>query len=142
MDSPTTAFIPRARPNPTAGTHPQPVAFYSPDTFNFTVLDVCRNGKTLTVKSVGENLPLVPDDDIRWLPPARARLLPDRPGPTLQVDDGFDRAWRRVGLALGQRDAARRHAACRHTLLLMHCSGLARLLILRPVGAHPSTAGR
>jgi outer membrane protein assembly factor BamC len=33
-------------------------------------------------------------------PPARARLLADRPAPTLQVDDGFDRAWRRVGLAL------------------------------------------
>jgi outer membrane protein assembly factor BamC len=33
-------------------------------------------------------------------PPARARLLDDRPAPTLQVDDGFDRAWRRVGLAL------------------------------------------
>jgi len=32
--------------------------------------------------------------------PARARMLTDRPGPTLQVDDGFDRAWRRVGLAL------------------------------------------
>jgi outer membrane protein assembly factor BamC len=32
--------------------------------------------------------------------PARARVLTDRPGPTLQVDDGFDRAWRRVGLAL------------------------------------------
>ena len=32
--------------------------------------------------------------------PARARTLTDRPGPTLQVDDGFDRAWRRVGLAL------------------------------------------
>jgi outer membrane protein assembly factor BamC len=32
--------------------------------------------------------------------PARARLLTDRPGPTLQVDDGFDRAWRRVGVAL------------------------------------------
>lgn len=31
---------------------------------------------------------------------ARARVLADRPGPTLQVDDGFDRAWRRVGLAL------------------------------------------
>ena len=27
-------------------------------------------------------------------------MLTDRPGPTLQVDDGFDRAWRRVGLAL------------------------------------------
>ncbi len=30
----------------------------------------------------------------------RARLLADRPGPTLQLDDGFDRAWRRVGIAL------------------------------------------
>lgn len=33
-------------------------------------------------------------------PVARARLLTDRPVPTLQVDDSFDRAWRRVGLAL------------------------------------------
>ena len=32
--------------------------------------------------------------------PARARLIDGRPGPTLQVDDGFDRAWRRVGIAL------------------------------------------
>jgi outer membrane protein assembly factor BamC len=32
--------------------------------------------------------------------PARARLLPNQPGASLQVDDGFDRAWRRVGLAL------------------------------------------
>ncbi len=32
--------------------------------------------------------------------PARARLLTDRPGATLQIDDGFDRAWRRVGVAL------------------------------------------
>ena len=31
---------------------------------------------------------------------ARARMLPDTPTPTLQVDDGFDRAWRRVGVAL------------------------------------------
>jgi len=31
---------------------------------------------------------------------ARARLLADRPSATLQVDDGFDRAWRRVGVAL------------------------------------------
>ncbi len=30
----------------------------------------------------------------------RARLLPDQSTPSLQVDDGFDRAWRRVGLAL------------------------------------------
>jgi outer membrane protein assembly factor BamC len=33
-------------------------------------------------------------------PAARARMLADRPAPTLQVDDSFDRAWRRVGLAL------------------------------------------
>ena len=32
--------------------------------------------------------------------PARARTLDGRPTPTLQVDDGFDRAWRRVGIAL------------------------------------------
>ena len=31
---------------------------------------------------------------------ARARLLPDRLTASLQVDDGFDRAWRRVGVAL------------------------------------------
>jgi outer membrane protein assembly factor BamC len=27
-------------------------------------------------------------------------MLADRPSPTLQIDDSFDRAWRRVGLAL------------------------------------------
>ncbi|MDQ6638834.1 MAG: outer membrane protein assembly factor BamC [Pseudomonadota bacterium] len=32
--------------------------------------------------------------------PVRARLVEGRPSPTLQVDDGFDRAWRRVGIAL------------------------------------------
>jgi outer membrane protein assembly factor BamC len=32
--------------------------------------------------------------------PARARLLSGGAGAALQVDDGFDRAWRRVGLAL------------------------------------------
>ncbi|MEP6873551.1 MAG: outer membrane protein assembly factor BamC [Burkholderiales bacterium] len=32
--------------------------------------------------------------------PARARLLTDRPSAALQIDDGFDRAWRRVGVAL------------------------------------------
>jgi hypothetical protein len=41
--------------DPTAGTSPRPVDFYSPDTFNFTVLDVSPSGKTLTVKSVGMN---------------------------------------------------------------------------------------
>ena len=32
--------------------------------------------------------------------PARARLVAGQPAATLQVDDGFDRAWRRVGVAL------------------------------------------
>jgi outer membrane protein assembly factor BamC len=31
---------------------------------------------------------------------ARARIVQGQPGATLQVDDNFDRAWRRVGLAL------------------------------------------
>ena len=39
----------------TAGSAPQPVDFYSPDTFNFTVLDVSANGQTLKVNSVGMN---------------------------------------------------------------------------------------
>lgn len=33
-------------------------------------------------------------------PAPRARMLADNATPTLQVDDGFDRAWRRVGIAL------------------------------------------
>ncbi len=32
--------------------------------------------------------------------PARARVLSGRPAASLQVDESFDRAWRRVGLAL------------------------------------------
>ena len=32
--------------------------------------------------------------------PPRARTLEGQPGTTLQLDDGFDRAWRRVGIAL------------------------------------------
>jgi len=39
--------------DPSANTSAQPVDFYSPDTFNFTVLDVSPSGKTLTIKSVG-----------------------------------------------------------------------------------------
>ena len=31
---------------------------------------------------------------------AKAKLVQDPNGPSLQLDDGFDRAWRRVGLAL------------------------------------------
>ena len=32
--------------------------------------------------------------------PARARIVGTPPSTTLQIDDGFDRAWRRVGVAL------------------------------------------
>jgi len=32
--------------------------------------------------------------------PARARVVEGRPSATLQIDESFDRAWRRVGLAL------------------------------------------
>jgi outer membrane protein assembly factor BamC len=32
--------------------------------------------------------------------PPRARIVEGRPAQTLQLDDGFDRAWRRVGIAL------------------------------------------
>jgi phosphodiesterase/alkaline phosphatase D-like protein len=39
--------------DPTAGTAPQAVDFYSPDTYNFNVLDVSPDGKTLSVSSVG-----------------------------------------------------------------------------------------
>lgn len=39
--------------DPTAATSPQAVDFYSPDTFNFTTLDVSADGKTLSVSSVG-----------------------------------------------------------------------------------------
>jgi hypothetical protein len=41
--------------DPDAGMHPQPVDFYSPDTFNYTVLDMDSEGKTLTVSSTGMN---------------------------------------------------------------------------------------
>jgi phosphodiesterase/alkaline phosphatase D-like protein len=41
--------------DPTAATNPQPVDFYSPDTFNFVVLDITRHGNTLTVTSIGMN---------------------------------------------------------------------------------------
>lgn len=33
-------------------------------------------------------------------PQPKARVLTDQPGAALQLDDGFDRAWRRVGLSL------------------------------------------
>ncbi|NDJ10073.1 MAG: hypothetical protein EBY17_02635 [Acidobacteriia bacterium] len=39
--------------DPTAGTNPQAADFYSPDTFNFAVLDVSADGKTLTVSTIG-----------------------------------------------------------------------------------------
>ncbi len=39
--------------HPAASTSPEPVDFYSPDTFNFTTLDVSADGKTLSVSSIG-----------------------------------------------------------------------------------------
>ncbi|MDD5199813.1 MAG: acid phosphatase, partial [Terrimicrobiaceae bacterium] len=39
--------------DPNAATTPTAVDFYSPDTFNYNVLDVSADGKTLTVKSIG-----------------------------------------------------------------------------------------
>ena len=39
--------------DPNAGTTPTTVDFYSPDTFNYNVLDVSADGQTLTVTSVG-----------------------------------------------------------------------------------------
>jgi 3-phytase/alkaline phosphatase D len=41
--------------DPTAGTNPQPVDFYSPDTFNWTTLHVSADGQTLTVQTYGIN---------------------------------------------------------------------------------------
>jgi phosphodiesterase/alkaline phosphatase D-like protein len=41
--------------DPLADVAPQPVDFYSPDTFNFTILDVSADGLTLSVKSFGMN---------------------------------------------------------------------------------------
>lgn len=39
--------------DPNAGSNPTAVDFYSPDTFNFNMLDVSANGKSLTVTSIG-----------------------------------------------------------------------------------------
>jgi alkaline phosphatase D len=41
--------------DPAANALRQPVDFYSPDTFNYNVLDVSADGKTLTVTSYGIN---------------------------------------------------------------------------------------
>src|SRR5262249_24390776 len=41
--------------DPTASTSPQPIDFYSPDTFNFSSLDVSADGQTLTVTTYGVN---------------------------------------------------------------------------------------
>jgi hypothetical protein len=41
--------------DPNADTLRQPADFYSPDTFNYNVLDVSADGKTLTVTSYGIN---------------------------------------------------------------------------------------
>ena len=41
--------------DPTAATAPQPIDFYSPDTFNFTTFDISADGKTLGVNVQGVN---------------------------------------------------------------------------------------
>ncbi len=41
--------------DPTAATAPQPIDFYSPDTFNFTTFDISGDGKTLSVNVQGVN---------------------------------------------------------------------------------------
>lgn len=41
--------------DPNADTLRQPADFYSPDTFNYNVLDVSADGKTLTATSYGNN---------------------------------------------------------------------------------------
>jgi outer membrane protein assembly factor BamC len=44
--------------------------------------------------------PSPPPPTVATGPAARARIVEGQPAATLQVDDTFDRAWRRVGLAL------------------------------------------
>ncbi len=41
--------------DPNAATAPQPIDFYSPDTFNFTTFDISADGKTLSVNVQGVN---------------------------------------------------------------------------------------
>lgn len=58
--------------------------------------------KEETAKAQAEAVAAAPAPGSTGAPagPARARLVPGQPAATLQVDDGFDRAWRRVGVAL------------------------------------------
>lgn len=51
-------------------------------------------GATETVAKAAVSTPGTPGA------PARARIVTGQPSATLQIDDGFDRAWRRVGVAL------------------------------------------
>src|SRR5262249_50544628 len=60
--------------DPAAGTSPQPVDFYSPVTFNFTVLDVSAHCKTLTVNSVRMNS-TAPNAGIEYANGPQARTL-------------------------------------------------------------------
>lgn len=41
--------------DPTASTSPQPIDFYSPDTFNYTTFDISADGKTLNINVQGIN---------------------------------------------------------------------------------------
>ncbi len=60
--------------------------------------------------------------------PARARVVEGEPAATLQVDDNFERAWRRVGLALDRSWLHRRRPRPRARLVLrsLHRSGVRR----------------
>ena len=53
-----------------------------------------EEAKTLVATGNATGTPTAPQG------PARARVLSGQAAATLQVDEGFDRAWRRVGLAL------------------------------------------
>jgi len=53
-------------------------------------LNAKEDTKTAAAKPVVEATPVA----------ARARLIEDAPGAAMQIDEGFERAWRRVGLAL------------------------------------------
>ena len=71
----------------TANTSPQPVDFYSPDTFNYNKFDVSADGKTLTVTSYGINSTVQ-----NAFPEYDAANNPERPVFSFQVDAARDLA--------------------------------------------------
>ncbi len=71
--------------DPTANVSPQPVDFYSPDTFNYNKLDVSADGKTLTVTSYGINSTLQ-----NAFPEYDAVNNPEQPIFSFQIDAASD----------------------------------------------------